>query len=70
MGSPIVIDGKYAEQKASGVTAGIGTGYIFPGRIAFNLGLRYQHVFAAGDPALNMVSFRISHSISLRRRED
>ena len=68
--SPIIVDGKYVNQNVSGVTTGIGTGYIFPGRIAFNLGLRYQHVFVSKDPGLNLFSFRISHTISFRRRED
>ncbi|WP_018615542.1 outer membrane beta-barrel protein [Segetibacter koreensis] len=66
----VVIDGKFAEQKAGGITTGLGTGYIFPGRIAFNLGLQYKRVFVAGDPALNVFSFRISHSLSYRKRED
>lgn len=69
-GSPIVIDGKYAEQKAAGVTAGIGTGYIFPGRLAFNIGLRYQHIFVSKDPTLNLFSLRLSHSFSFGRREE
>ena len=68
-GFPVIADGKYAEQKASGVTAGAGTGYIFPGRVAFNIGLRYQHVFVSKDPGLNLFSLRISHTISLRRRD-
>lgn len=67
--SPIIVDGKYAEQKVAGVTTGAGTGYIFPGRVAFNIGLRYQHVFVSKDPGLNLFSLRISHTISLRRRD-
>lgn len=70
LGSPIVINGKYVEQKASGITTGAGTGYIFPGRFAFNVGLRYQHVFVSGDPSLNMFSLRISHTISFGRRDE
>lgn len=68
--SPIMVDGKYVEQKVAGVTTGIGTGYIFPGSLAFNIGLRYQHVFVSKDPALNLFSLRVSHSFSFRRRED
>lgn len=60
----------YIEQKAEGVTAGIGSGYIFPGKISFNIGLRYQRVFVSGDPSLNMLSLRISHAFSLRRNDD
>ena len=56
-------------QKAKGVTAGIGTGYIFPGRVAINIGLRYKHVFVSSDPALNLFSLRLSHSLSFRRRD-
>lgn len=68
--SPIVVDGKFAEQKVVGVTSGIGTGYIFPGSLAFNIGMRYQHVFVSKDPALNLFSLRISHSFSFGRRDD
>lgn len=70
LNSPILINGKWAEQTAEGVTAGLGTGYIFPGKLAFNLGLRYQHVFVSKDPTLNIFSLRLSHSFSLRRREE
>jgi len=69
-GSSVVVDGKYAEQKVAGVTAGMGAGYIFPGSLAFNIGLRYEHVLVAKDPSLNLFSLRVSHSFSFRRRED
>lgn len=63
-------DGKYVEQTAKGVTAGVASGYIFPGSFAFNLGLRYQRVFVSKDPSQNILSLRLSHSISFRKRED
>jgi outer membrane protein with beta-barrel domain len=59
----------YLKQKAKGITGGIGAGYIFPGTVAFNIGLRYQHVFISGDPSMNMFSIRLSHPISFKRRE-
>ncbi|HEV7621830.1 MAG TPA: outer membrane beta-barrel protein [Flavisolibacter sp.] len=70
-GTPIP-DGNngYLQQQAKGLTAGIGAGYIFPGSISFNIGLRYQHVFVSGDPSLNMFSLRLSHSFSFGRRND
>lgn len=61
--------GEIAEQKAKGITTGLGAGYIFNGKLAFNLGLRYQRVFVSGDPSLNLFSFRISHPLSFKRRE-
>jgi hypothetical protein len=69
-GSPIPDgNGGWLNQKVKGPTAGIGAGYIFPGNFAFNIGLRYQHVFVSGDPTLNMFSLRLSHTISFRRKE-
>lgn len=71
VGSPIPDgNGEWLEQQAKGPTAGIGTGYIFSGRVAFNIGLRYQHVFVSGDHALNMFSLRLSHPLSFGRRDD
>ena len=55
-------------KNSSGVTAGMGLGYLFEqGRILFNLALRYEHCF--GADGTNVISFRISHAFSLRRRE-
>lgn len=62
-------NGGWLEQKAKGITAGMSTGYIFPGAIAFNIALRYQHVFVSNDPTLNLFSIRLSHPLSFRRRE-
>ena len=63
------VTGEYAEQKAKGITAGLGAGYVFNGKLKFNLGLRYQRIFVSGDPSYNLFSFRISHPLSFRRRE-
>ena len=57
------------DQKISGPTAGMGIGYIIPSAtIPLNFGLRYERVFISGDPSQNMISFRISYSLSAGRR--
>ena len=57
------------DQKISGPTAGMGIGYIIPSAtIPLNFGLRYQRVFISGDPSTNMISFRISYSLSVGRK--
>ena len=63
------VTGEYAEQKAKGITAGLGAGYVFNGKLKFNLGLRYQRIFVSGDPSYNLFSFRISYPLSFWRRE-
>jgi len=61
--------GEIAELKATGFTSGLGIGYMFNGKLVFNLGLRYQRVFVSADPSYNLFSFRISYPLSFRRRE-
>jgi len=57
------------DQKISGPTAGMGIGYIIPSAtIPLNFGLRYERVFISGDPSQNMISFRISYSLSVGRK--
>jgi hypothetical protein len=63
-------NGDWLVQKAKGPAAGISTGYIFPGKLAFNIGLRYQHIFVSKDPGLNMFSLRLSHPLSFGRRDE
>jgi hypothetical protein len=66
-------DGNQADQKVTGVTTGLGFGYLFrqSGWIRFNIGLRYEHTFVSnGDPATNIFALRVSHSFSFGRRED
>jgi len=62
-------DGNYTDQKVSGISTGVSLGYLFEpsGKIQFNLGLRYEHIF--GDVGSNMFSFRISHAFIFGRRE-
>lgn len=60
----------WLEYQAKGMTAGLGTGYIIPGRFALNIGLRYQRVFVSKDPGLNMFSLRLSHPITFGRRSE
>ena len=64
------VGGYPVEQKVKGITGGVGAGYIFPGRVAFNIGLRYKRVFVSGDPSLNVLSLRVSHTLSFRRRDE
>jgi hypothetical protein len=62
-------NGNYVDQNVSGISTGIGFGYLFEpsGKIQFNLGLRYEHIF--GDLGSNMFSFRISHAFIFGKRE-
>jgi hypothetical protein len=61
--------GNYSDQNISGASAGLGFGYLFEpsGRIQFNLGIRYEHIF--GNLGSNMFSFRISHAFTFGRRD-
>jgi hypothetical protein len=61
---------RYLEQQAKGLTAALGIGYVFTGKLAFNMGLRYQHVFVSDDPSLDLFSLRLSYPLAFRRRED
>lgn len=66
LGQPVTnSSGDYVDEAAKGPTAGLVFGYIFTGRLAFTIGLRYEHVFVSPDPTLNMFSLRISHTLSL-----
>ena len=69
-GNPVYnSDSADIDQKASGLTAGLGVGYILPSaRLPINFGLRYQHVFVSGDPTASMLSFRVSWSVFTARR--
>ena len=62
-------NGYYADQKINGPATGFTFGYLFEpsGKIQFNLGLRYEHIF--GDAGSNMFSFRISHAFIFGRRD-
>ena len=63
-------DGNQLDQLVNGPTACINFGYLFEatGRIRFNIALRYQHIFPNGDPGINVISLRVSHSFSFGRR--
>lgn len=69
-GSIIYEDGRSVDQEVKGITAGIGTGYIFDGRVPINIGFRYKHVFVAKDPTLNLFSLRVSYPLSFGRKEE
>jgi len=60
---------QYEEQKLNGFSTGVTLGYLFEpsGRIQFNLGLRYEHVF--GDLGSNLFSFRIAHAFTFGRKD-
>ena len=66
-------NGKQVDEKASGITTGLGFGYIFQpwGRLVFNIGLRYEHIFTFhNDPSVNLFSLRFTHRLSYKKRED
>jgi hypothetical protein len=64
-------NGQKFDQKVGGLTTGLAGGYIFPGRFAFNIALRYEPIFVSGDPHVNIISLRLSHTLSFgRSRED
>lgn len=72
-GGILYSNGAQVDQKASGLTTGVGVGYIFQpwGRLVFNLGLRYEHIFVSkGDPSVNLFSLRLTHRLSFRKRDD
>ena len=61
-------DGSEKDQKLSGVTAGLGIGYILPNpNLPLNFGLRYEHVFVSDNPSPNLLAFRISWSVLTAR---
>lgn len=67
-GNPIYDEDGEVNQKVKGITAGVGSGYIFSGSVPINIGLQYRRVFVGNDPSLNLFSFRISYSLSGRGR--
>ena len=69
-GQPIVnSDGSGVDQSLSGATAGLGAGYILPNpKLPLNFGLRYEHTFASGNLASNILAFRVSWSVLTARR--
>ena len=56
-------------QKVKGITAGLATGYIFNGRTPITIGLRYDRVFVAGDPAVNLFGLRVTWPLFGGRKE-
>jgi hypothetical protein len=63
--------GNEMDQKASGLTAGLGCGYVIPSaKFPLNIGLRYQRIFVTGgDPGINTISLRLSFALYYGRRE-
>jgi len=60
-------NGDQLDQKIAGIATGVGFGYLFEqsGPIRFNISLRYEHTFEfSGNPALNIIALRLSHSFS------
>ena len=64
-------NGNEVDQKVTGATTGLGFGYLFEpsGPVQFNISIRYEHTFVSGDPSLNVLALRISHSFSFGRRD-
>ena len=65
---PVNAKGGNSQPSLSGLTAALGFGYIFPGKLALNLGFRYEHIFVTGDPQMNVLSLRFTHTIICGRR--
>jgi hypothetical protein len=57
-------------QKVKGLTAGLATGYIFNGRTPVTVGLRYDRVFVAKDPSVNLFALRITWPLFGGRKSD
>jgi hypothetical protein len=59
----------YESVTTSGITSGIGFGYLFEptNRIQFNLSLRFERCF--GGSGTNVFSFRIAHAFTFGRRD-
>jgi hypothetical protein len=69
VGSPVYdLNGNELDRKMSGITAGLGFGYLFP-TIPLKAGFRYEHVFVSDDPGVNLISLRISYVISFWKKE-
>lgn len=62
--------GIYNNAKVAGAATGLTLGYLFQplGRIQFNLGIRYEHIFGS-DLAPNEFSIRIAHAFRFGRRD-
>lgn len=54
--------GGLTQPLVSGPLIALATGYIFPGRLALNLSVRYEHVFTIGDTPIDMLSLRLTHT--------
>ncbi len=68
---PLLKDGKghIKQPDLSGLMPGLSFGYIFPRLPGFTIGLRYEHIFTFGDPAVNIYSLRASYDLVFHRRE-
>jgi len=70
-GNIVYTNGNEQDERINGIAAGAVFGYIFPGSFRFNIGLKAQHIFTfSGDPAANIISLRLSHSLHFGRRRD
>jgi len=60
--------GNFKQPDLDGLVPFLTAGYIFPGRFALNIGLRYGHIFTLdGDPGVDIFSLRLSHTIVFGR---
>ena len=62
--------GRYVNQSAKGLTAGLAAGYITRGHMPITFGLRYERVFVAADPGINIVASRVQWPLFGGRRDD
>lgn len=60
-------DGYINQPDLSGLGVFLTAGYIFTGKFGLNIGLRYEHIFTFGDPGVNVLDLRFSHTILFGR---
>jgi hypothetical protein len=54
--------GDTVDRKGSGVTAGLGFGYLFPHSGLYNIELRYEHTFHEGHPQIDILALRFAYT--------
>ena len=59
--------GHAVDLKVSGLTAGLGVGYLIP-NFPLNIGFRYLRLFVSGDPSQNIISFRAAYALGAAHR--
>jgi|SRR5580658_4717891 hypothetical protein len=61
--------GDTVDQKGSGVTTGLGFGYLFPHSGRYNIELRYEHTFHEGHPQIDIIALRCAYTLVFPRNK-